>query len=64
MVPGGTLTGSTDPAGRNHPPVPPGRGRVVLLAGPGSSTDVVANYLASRVPELVVIVENPNRGWR
>jgi folate-dependent phosphoribosylglycinamide formyltransferase PurN len=32
---------------------------VVLLAGPGYSTDVVANYLASRVPDLVVVVENP-----
>ena len=32
---------------------------MVLLAGPGYSTDVVANYLASRVPDLVVIVENP-----
>lgn len=33
--------------------------RVVLLAGPGSSTDIVANYLAARLPELVTIVENP-----
>ena len=32
---------------------------MVLLAGPGYSTDVVANYLESRVPDLVVIVENP-----
>lgn len=31
----------------------------MLLAGPGYSTDVVANYLASLVPEVVVIVENP-----
>ena len=40
---------------------PPGHleGRVVLLAGPGESTDVVANFLASRVPELVVIMEDP-----
>ena len=61
MVPGGTLTGSTDPARAQPSPTGPPhhRGRVVLLAGPGSSTDVVANYLAGRVPELVVIVENP-----
>jgi len=32
---------------------------VVLLAGPGDSTDIVSNYLADRVPDLVVIVENP-----
>jgi methionyl-tRNA formyltransferase len=30
---------------------------VVLLAGPGYATDVVANFLASRVRDLVVIVE-------
>jgi folate-dependent phosphoribosylglycinamide formyltransferase PurN len=34
-------------------------GRVVLLAGPGQGTDIVANFLASRVPELVVIREEP-----
>jgi folate-dependent phosphoribosylglycinamide formyltransferase PurN len=38
---------------------PPPDGRVVLLAGPGSSTDVVANYLDSRVSHLTVIAENP-----
>jgi folate-dependent phosphoribosylglycinamide formyltransferase PurN len=32
---------------------------VVLLAGPGPSTEVVANFLDSRVPELVVIMEDP-----
>jgi methionyl-tRNA formyltransferase len=32
---------------------------VVLLAGPGYSTDIVANYLAARVRDLVLIVENP-----
>jgi folate-dependent phosphoribosylglycinamide formyltransferase PurN len=32
---------------------------VVLLAGPGYSTDIVANYLASRVSDLVLVVENP-----
>jgi folate-dependent phosphoribosylglycinamide formyltransferase PurN len=39
-------------------------GRVVLLAGPGESTDIVADFLASRVPELVVVVENPPSRWR
>jgi folate-dependent phosphoribosylglycinamide formyltransferase PurN len=43
---------------------PPGRagGCVALLAGPGESTEVVANFLASRVSELVVIMEDaPSR---
>ncbi len=35
-----------------------GNSVVVLLAGPGSSTDIVSNYLASRVPRLVVVIEN------
>jgi folate-dependent phosphoribosylglycinamide formyltransferase PurN len=34
-------------------------GRVVLLAGPDESTEIVANFLASRVPDLVVVVEDP-----
>jgi folate-dependent phosphoribosylglycinamide formyltransferase PurN len=34
-------------------------GRVVLLAGPGDTTDMVANYLAARVGRLEVIVETP-----
>ena len=35
---------------------------MVLLAGPDHSTDIVANFLASRVPELVVVVEDqPSR---
>jgi folate-dependent phosphoribosylglycinamide formyltransferase PurN len=35
---------------------------VVLLAGPGDTTDIVANYLAPRVPQLVVVVEeSPSR---
>jgi folate-dependent phosphoribosylglycinamide formyltransferase PurN len=61
MVPGDPLTGSVDPAGVHSPPSGPFRhsGKVVLLAGPGYSTDVVANYLASRVSDLTVIVENP-----
>lgn len=41
---------------------PARRGTVVLLAGPGDTTDIVANYLAARVPELVVVVEeSPSR---
>jgi folate-dependent phosphoribosylglycinamide formyltransferase PurN len=36
-----------------------GSGRVVLVAGPGDTTDIVAHYLASRVPDLVVIEEQP-----
>jgi folate-dependent phosphoribosylglycinamide formyltransferase PurN len=31
---------------------------VLLLAGPGYSTDIVANYLAARTSDLVVVVEN------
>lgn len=58
MVPGGTLTSSTEPptaaAASAHR-----SGRAVLLAGPGYSTDIVANFLASRVSELVVVVEDP-----
>jgi folate-dependent phosphoribosylglycinamide formyltransferase PurN len=37
---------------------PAGEGLVVLLAGPGYSTDIVANFLASRVPNLVVVLED------
>ena len=62
MVPGGTLTSPTEPPSAHATaggPPPHGGGRVVLLAGPGYSTDIVANYLASRVPDLVVVVENP-----
>jgi hypothetical protein len=39
-------------------------GRVVLLAGPGESTDIVANFLAALVPDLVVVVEEPPSRWR
>ena len=46
-----------DPAGEGGD-----SGPVVLLAGPGESTNVVANFLASRVPALVVVVEDsPSR---
>jgi hypothetical protein len=46
------IVGADTPSG-------PMEGRVVLLAGPGASTDIVANFLASRVPDLVLIVEEP-----
>jgi folate-dependent phosphoribosylglycinamide formyltransferase PurN len=36
-----------------------GAGRLVLLAGPDFATDIVANFLRSRVPDLFVIVEHP-----
>jgi folate-dependent phosphoribosylglycinamide formyltransferase PurN len=37
-------------------------GRVLLLAGPGDTTDIVANYLSPRVPDLEVVVEDgPSR---
>jgi folate-dependent phosphoribosylglycinamide formyltransferase PurN len=39
-------------------------GRVLLLAGPGDSTDIVANFLASRVPDLVVVMESPSSRLR
>ncbi len=37
----------------------PLRGRIVLLAGPESSTDIVANFLAARGHDLAVVVEDP-----
>ena len=37
----------------------PLRRTVLLLAGPGDNTDIVANFLASRVPDLVVVMESP-----
>jgi folate-dependent phosphoribosylglycinamide formyltransferase PurN len=43
----------------DDPPPLPIVGPVVLLAGPGDSTDIVANFLASRVPDLVVVMEDP-----
>jgi folate-dependent phosphoribosylglycinamide formyltransferase PurN len=43
-------------------PSPAREGTVVLLAGTGDTTDIVANYLAPRVPRLELIVENaPSR---
>jgi folate-dependent phosphoribosylglycinamide formyltransferase PurN len=58
MAPRDTLTSSTTPptaaAALAHR-----SGRAVLLAGPGYSTDIVANFIASRVPDLVVVVEDP-----
>jgi folate-dependent phosphoribosylglycinamide formyltransferase PurN len=34
-------------------------GRVVLLAGPGDSTNIVYNYLAQRFADVVTVVEDP-----
>ena len=56
MVSGGTLNGISESTSAG--PLHGGR-TVVLLAGAGYSTDVVANYLSTRVSDLVVIVENP-----
>ncbi|MGO8870411.1 MAG: formyl transferase [Acidimicrobiales bacterium] len=41
------------------PGTPDAGPRVVLLAGPGDTTDIVANYLRRRVPDLEVVVEDP-----
>ncbi len=38
---------------------PTGTIRIVLLAGPGESTDIVANALATSGDDLVVVVEEP-----
>ena len=62
MVPGGALTEPAEPTSADTPVTgasPADGGRVVLLAGPGESTDIVANFFASRVPDLVVVVEDP-----
>jgi folate-dependent phosphoribosylglycinamide formyltransferase PurN len=61
MVPGEVLTTPEErhlefAAGRR--PLESG-GRAVLLAGSGASTNIVANYLDSRVSDLVVVVEDP-----
>jgi folate-dependent phosphoribosylglycinamide formyltransferase PurN len=40
-------------------PDPPTRGPVVLLAGPGSPTAIVYRYLATRLPGLVLVTEDP-----
>jgi folate-dependent phosphoribosylglycinamide formyltransferase PurN len=36
-----------------------GRGRVVLLAGPGVSTSIVYHHLAARFPGVAVVMERP-----
>ena len=36
---------------------------MVLLAGPGYSADIVANYLASRVSDLAFVMESPQSRW-
>jgi hypothetical protein len=33
--------------------------RIVVLAGPGDSTNIVTNFLASKVDDLVVVMEDP-----
>jgi hypothetical protein len=37
----------------------PSTPRLVLLAGPGDSTNIVANYLSSKVADLVMVMEDP-----
>jgi folate-dependent phosphoribosylglycinamide formyltransferase PurN len=61
MVPGGALTEHRESSAhpRTAGGAPTGPGGVVLLAGSGPSTDVVANYLSDRVPDLVLVVEEP-----
>jgi folate-dependent phosphoribosylglycinamide formyltransferase PurN len=62
VVPGGTLTGPVEPPPTPAAPPgpPPDSGRVVvLLAGPGASTYIVSNFLASWLPNLIVVVEDP-----
>ena len=47
------------------PTAPRRRPPVVLLAGPGDTTDIVANYLATRVPEASSSSwRRPRRGRR
>ena len=59
MVPGVDLTSSNQPlrAPSTAGEKPPQRGRVLLLAGPGYSTDIVANYLA-QTSDVVVVAED------
>ncbi len=67
MVPGGTLKRPTEPPPAYATAGGPPRfadGRVVLLAGPGYSADVVTNYLGSRASDLVVVMENPQPRMR
>jgi folate-dependent phosphoribosylglycinamide formyltransferase PurN len=61
VVPGDTLTGVAEPTtlAREGNTPNDGNGPVVLLAGRGYTTDIVANFLDARVPDLVVIVEDP-----
>ena len=53
------MTRRAEPASPAGAQPPPGGGRVVLLAGLDDSTDFVANFLASRVRNLIVVVEDP-----
>ena len=60
MVPGDPLTGPAEPTKPSAASSRPNAGgRVVLLAGPDDATDIVANFLGSRVSDLFVIVEHP-----
>jgi phosphoribosylglycinamide formyltransferase-1 len=61
MVPGGALTEPAEPTSADTSVTTrlPVGGRVVLLAGRDESTEIVAKFLASRVPDLVVVVEDP-----
>jgi hypothetical protein len=36
-----------------------GRGRIVLLAGPGEPTHIAYHYLAARYPDIAVVMEQP-----
>ena len=51
MDEGAATSGTTGPA--------PGRARVVLLAGPGDTSDIVANELVRHFPDLEVVKEAP-----
>ena len=61
MVPGGALTEPAEPTSADPSVITRSDlgGRVVLVAGQDESTEIVANFLASRVPDLVVVVEDP-----
>ncbi len=61
MVPRDPLTGIGEPPPHDAAATGPAldKGRLVLLAGPGDATDIVANFLGSRVADLVVVVEDP-----
>jgi len=52
------MTAVEGPTGSGDSPTPSkSTGPLVLLAGPGDSSDIVANYLVRRFPDLVVVME-------